>query len=247
MLVPSCSEKAAGAGGPPTSPFFIAGSSPLWGSGHRNSCSETAAGESGLQTSSPFFVAGSSPFWGSGHRPPCGGGTGGRGSSSSSAPGGAGSLRCGGWAGARRAAFSRVSGARREAAPDERRVICEICKVSYGAHHYEQYHKHRCKTETTTESFQAPRSLQEGATSSRWTAILRDYSQVRQLVLGSPRVVVQTTLQLLELNQRTGTQWHNKRPKVQEQAVLLQGLAPPSARTVHPDPQPQPCRCYSRS
>ncbi|MGH0167891.1 UNVERIFIED_CONTAM: hypothetical protein FKN15_056589 [Acipenser sinensis] len=73
MLVPSCSEKAAGAGGPPTSPFFIAGSSPLWGSGHRNSCSETAAEESGLQTSSPFFVAGSSPFWGSGHRPPCGG------------------------------------------------------------------------------------------------------------------------------------------------------------------------------
>lgn len=60
----------------------------------------------------------------------------------------------------------RVSGARREAAPDERRVICEICKVSYGAHHYEQYHKHRCKTETTTESFQAPRSLQEGENST---------------------------------------------------------------------------------
>ncbi|XP_058887906.1 keratin, type I cytoskeletal 9-like [Acipenser ruthenus] len=90
MLVPSCSEKAAGAGGPPTSPFFVAGSSLLWGSGHKNSCSETAAGESGLQTSSPFFVAGSSPFWGSGHRTPCGG-TGSRGSSCSSAPGGGGS------------------------------------------------------------------------------------------------------------------------------------------------------------
>ncbi|MGH0120226.1 UNVERIFIED_CONTAM: hypothetical protein FKN15_056551 [Acipenser sinensis] len=54
MLVQSCSEKAAGSGGPPTSPFFVAGSSPLWGSGHSNSCSETAAGVGGLQTSSPF-------------------------------------------------------------------------------------------------------------------------------------------------------------------------------------------------
>ncbi|MGH0124280.1 UNVERIFIED_CONTAM: hypothetical protein FKN15_017967 [Acipenser sinensis] len=45
-----------------------------------------------------------------------------------------------------------------------------------------------------------------------------------------------TTEQLAEIHQFR----HNKRPKVQEQAVLLQGLEPPSASTVDPDPQPKP-------
>ncbi|MGH0145605.1 UNVERIFIED_CONTAM: hypothetical protein FKN15_006486 [Acipenser sinensis] len=45
------SGKAAGAGGPPTSPFFVAGNSPWWGSGHSTSCSETAAVGAGLLTS----------------------------------------------------------------------------------------------------------------------------------------------------------------------------------------------------
>ncbi|XP_041109843.1 uncharacterized protein LOC121317806 [Polyodon spathula] len=49
-----------------------------------------------------------------------------------------------------------------------------------------------------------------------------------------------TTLQLFELNQRTLAQWHNKRQKGQEQAVLLQGVQPPSASAVDPEPQPQP-------
>ncbi|MGH0136343.1 UNVERIFIED_CONTAM: hypothetical protein FKN15_032023 [Acipenser sinensis] len=86
----SGSETAAGVGGLQTSsPFFKAGSSPWWGSGHSTSSSEsaavgaglltspmisgseTAAGVGGLQTSSPFFVAGSSPWWGYGHSTSC--------------------------------------------------------------------------------------------------------------------------------------------------------------------------------
>ncbi|MGH0127803.1 UNVERIFIED_CONTAM: hypothetical protein FKN15_032108 [Acipenser sinensis] len=48
----SGSETAAVGAGLLTSPtFFVAGSSLLRGSGHKNSCSETAAGESGLLTS----------------------------------------------------------------------------------------------------------------------------------------------------------------------------------------------------
>ncbi|KAK1156709.1 hypothetical protein AOXY_G25730 [Acipenser oxyrinchus oxyrinchus] len=79
----------------------------------------------------------------------------------------------------------------------------------------------------------------KGVRTSRWAAILGDYSKVRELVLGSPRLMEKTTLQLFELNQHTLSQWHNKRQKGQEQAVLQQGVAPPSASAVDPEPQPQ--------
>ncbi|MGH0120698.1 UNVERIFIED_CONTAM: hypothetical protein FKN15_031627 [Acipenser sinensis] len=79
----------------------------------------------------------------------------------------------------------------------------------------------------------------KGVRTSRWAAILSDYSKVRELVLGSPRLMEKTTLQLFELNQHTLSQWHNKRQKGQEQAVLQQGVAPPSASVVDPEPQPQ--------
>ncbi|XP_058873100.1 uncharacterized protein LOC117967555 [Acipenser ruthenus] len=80
----------------------------------------------------------------------------------------------------------------------------------------------------------------KGVRTSRWAAILGDYSKVRELVLGSPRLMEKTTLQLFELNQHTLSQWHNKCQKGQEHAVLQQGVAPPSASAVDPEPQPQP-------
>ncbi|KAK6491780.1 hypothetical protein HHUSO_G3948 [Huso huso] len=80
----------------------------------------------------------------------------------------------------------------------------------------------------------------KGVRTSRWAAILGDFSKVRELVLGSPRLVEKSTLQLFELNQHTLSQWHNKRQKGQEQAVLQQGVAPLSASAVDPEPQPQP-------
>ncbi|MGH0146181.1 UNVERIFIED_CONTAM: hypothetical protein FKN15_049861 [Acipenser sinensis] len=51
------SGKDAGVGGLRTfPPFFVAGSSPWWGSDHSISGSESAAGEGGLLTSSPLFT-----------------------------------------------------------------------------------------------------------------------------------------------------------------------------------------------
>ncbi|KAK1167306.1 hypothetical protein AOXY_G12027 [Acipenser oxyrinchus oxyrinchus] len=80
----------------------------------------------------------------------------------------------------------------------------------------------------------------KGGRTSRWAAILGNYSKVRELVLGSPRLMEKTILQLFELSPHTLSQWHNKRQKGQEQAVHQQGVAPPSASAVDPEPQPQP-------
>ncbi|XP_034436951.1 uncharacterized protein LOC117759113 [Hippoglossus hippoglossus] len=64
---------------------------------------------------------------------------------------------------------------------------------------------------------------------TRWTLILKDYSKIRQLVLGNGVVMQTTTLQLFEVNQTTLIQWHNKRLKRQECGILLQGVnLPPS-------------------
>ncbi|MGH0119592.1 UNVERIFIED_CONTAM: hypothetical protein FKN15_056860 [Acipenser sinensis] len=67
----SSGPKNLGGGLQTCPPFFMASSSPLWGSGHPFSCSEIAAGGAGLLTSPPFFVAGSSPSWGSSHSISC--------------------------------------------------------------------------------------------------------------------------------------------------------------------------------
>jgi len=66
---------------------------------------------------------------------------------------------------------------------------------------------------------------------SRWELILRDYRRIRQLMS-------ETTLQLVEVNQRTLTTWHNERLKGQEVSVLLQGLELPEARPVALDASP---------
>ncbi|MGH0132432.1 UNVERIFIED_CONTAM: hypothetical protein FKN15_049820 [Acipenser sinensis] len=64
----SSGQKNFGGGLQTCSPFFMAGSSPPWGSGHPFSCSEIAVGGAGLLT---FFMAGSCPSWGSSHSISC--------------------------------------------------------------------------------------------------------------------------------------------------------------------------------
>lgn len=73
---------------------------------------------------------------------------------------------------------------------------------------------------------------------SRWDLILRDYRRIRQLILSNGTVMSETTLQLVEVNQRTLTTWHNERLKGQEVSVLLQGLELPEARPVALDALP---------
>ncbi|XP_026143958.1 uncharacterized protein LOC113118756 [Carassius auratus] len=73
---------------------------------------------------------------------------------------------------------------------------------------------------------------------SRWDLILRDYRKIRQLILSNGTVMNDTTLQLVEVNQRTLTTWHNNRLKGQEVSLLLQGLDLPEARPVALDVLP---------
>nr|XP_055051853.1 uncharacterized protein LOC129437619 isoform X1 [Misgurnus anguillicaudatus] len=73
---------------------------------------------------------------------------------------------------------------------------------------------------------------------TRWTLILRDYSKIRQLVLGNGTVMENTTLQLFQVNQTTLNQWHKKRLKRQECAILLQGVNLPAPIPIAARPLP---------
>nr|XP_055051859.1 uncharacterized protein LOC129437624 [Misgurnus anguillicaudatus] len=73
---------------------------------------------------------------------------------------------------------------------------------------------------------------------TRWTLILRDYSKIRQLVLGNGTVMKNTTLQLFQVNQTTLNQWHKKRLKRQECAILLQGVNLPAPIPIAARPLP---------
>ncbi|XP_039667938.1 uncharacterized protein LOC120565896 isoform X1 [Perca fluviatilis] len=63
-------------------------------------------------------------------------------------------------------------------------------------------------------TFVSPRnkSTNKGTMSlCKWDLILRDYRKIRQLILSNSEVMQHTTLQLVEVNQRTLITWHNER------------------------------------
>ncbi|KAL0150589.1 hypothetical protein M9458_054182 [Cirrhinus mrigala] len=59
-------------------------------------------------------------------------------------------------------------------------------------------------------------------TLSRWDLILEDYRKIRQRILTNAAVMQQTTLQLVDVSHTTLVQWHNRRVKTQDSAVLMQ-------------------------
>uniref|UniRef100_A0AAV2MR41 DUF6729 domain-containing protein n=1 Tax=Knipowitschia caucasica TaxID=637954 RepID=A0AAV2MR41_KNICA len=65
----------------------------------------------------------------------------------------------------------------------------------------------------------------DGVRLPRWTKVLNDYHHIRDLVLNCHTLMEATSLQLFVLNQRTLTQWFNRRENTQEVTVLSQGLA----------------------
>ncbi|XP_073802863.1 uncharacterized protein [Danio rerio] len=69
-------------------------------------------------------------------------------------------------------------------------------------------------------------SKKAGVRTHRWSKILTDYHHIRDLVLGSRRLMDETVIQLFELNQKTLIQWFQRRQKDQEMSVLPQGLTP---------------------
>lgn len=73
-------------------------------------------------------------------------------------------------------------------------------------------------------------------TVSRWDLILEDYRKIRQCILANATVMQQTNLQLVEVSYTTLVQWHNKRVKRQDNAVVMQGLELPSRFSVAADP-----------
>lgn len=47
----------------------------------------------------------------------------------------------------------------------------------------------------------------KGILRTRWSLILADYVSIREMVLGSPRLMAETTIQLFPLNQRNISKW----------------------------------------
>ncbi|KAL0970157.1 hypothetical protein UPYG_G00238140 [Umbra pygmaea] len=75
-------------------------------------------------------------------------------------------------------------------------------------------------------------------TVTRWTLILQDYKRIRQLILANGAIMQSTTLQLVEVNQTTLIQWHNRRVKRQDLSVLMQGINLPGSIPVASEPLP---------
>ncbi|MED6289149.1 hypothetical protein CHARACLAT_033361, partial [Characodon lateralis] len=73
-------------------------------------------------------------------------------------------------------------------------------------------------------------------TFSRWSQILNDYKKIRQPILNYGIIMKDTTLQLVTVNQTTLIQWHNKRFKAQDVAILMQGLVLPQERLIASEP-----------
>ncbi|XP_062304131.1 uncharacterized protein LOC134008632 [Osmerus eperlanus] len=83
----------------------------------------------------------------------------------------------------------------------------------------------------------SPKKKGTGAV-SRWSLILDDYRKIRQRILANGTVMQQTTLQLVDVSHTTLVQWHNKRVKKQDNAVVMQGLNLPSRLSAAANPLP---------
>ncbi|XP_056310462.1 uncharacterized protein LOC130221922 [Danio aesculapii] len=73
-------------------------------------------------------------------------------------------------------------------------------------------------------------------TVSRWDLILADCRKIRRSILANAIVMKQTNLQLVDVSHTTLVQWHNKKVKQHDTAVVMQGLQLPSRLSVAADP-----------
>ncbi|XP_015252759.1 PREDICTED: uncharacterized protein LOC107099223 [Cyprinodon variegatus] len=72
----------------------------------------------------------------------------------------------------------------------------------------------------------------KGILRTRWSLILADYVSIREMVLGSPRLMAETTIQLFPLNQRNISKWFIGRQKRWARPVLKPRpavVSPPAA------------------
>ncbi len=74
----------------------------------------------------------------------------------------------------------------------------------------------------------SPKMKGTGISVQMWDLILEDYKKIRRRILANATVMQQTILQLVDLSHTTLVQWHNKWVKMQDNAVVMQGLQLPS-------------------
>ncbi|KAJ8260918.1 hypothetical protein COCON_G00166410 [Conger conger] len=97
-------------------------------------------------------------------------------------------------------------------------------RLIYPSRHWERIVKGQVKSTKGKTSVVPGKESPTGVRRPRWAAVLAHYIKIRELVLGSPRLIAQTMLQLFELNQRTLSQWFSRRQKAWERAVLQQDV-----------------------
>ncbi|KAL5019738.1 hypothetical protein ScPMuIL_002636 [Solemya velum] len=84
-----------------------------------------------------------------------------------------------------------------------------------------------------------PSPIKSGSTTvTRWTQILRAYAKIRDMVIMNTRIMAETNIQLLAINNTTLLNWYKRRQKKQEEALLSQGIevSDPPVTTSQPIP-----------
>ncbi|KAK0132914.1 hypothetical protein N1851_031722 [Merluccius polli] len=79
-----------------------------------------------------------------------------------------------------------------------------------------------------------------GVRIQRWGAVMRDYKTIRENVYSCAALMTSTRIQLYEVNQRTLSQWHNKRSKAMMRDTIAIAVPGPSAPQTAAEPLPAP-------
>ncbi|KAL2080220.1 hypothetical protein ACEWY4_024015 [Coilia grayii] len=79
-----------------------------------------------------------------------------------------------------------------------------------------------------------------GVRVQRWGAVMRDYNQIQQNICSSTALMASTRIQLYCVNQRTLTQWHNKRAKAMMRDTIALAIPGPSATSTAAEPLAAP-------
>lgn len=67
-----------------------------------------------------------------------------------------------------------------------------------------------------------------GSITQRWSLVINDYKMIRDKITSNAKVMAETKLQLVDINQTTVIQWYNKNEKQKElQPVIEQGIRLP--------------------
>ncbi|XP_064635173.1 uncharacterized protein LOC135492557 [Lineus longissimus] len=72
------------------------------------------------------------------------------------------------------------------------------------------------------------------------TLVAREYKQIREVIVGNPRVMGNTGLQLMEINASTLSRWYHRSEKRKEKEVLAQAITIPAPAPTETHQLPEP-------